>query len=276
MAWPLDGGTIDTTMQGSTLVTADDHAQRHRELGSFVNAAGSKLGLSSGTPALNQILVGNGAGSAIWNGTWNQANLGSPTITNGTINNATFGTPLVTGGTINNTLFGTIVQGGDALGDIYYRGSNGTLTRLGTVSPGKVLSLSSGTIPSWQAASTMYQINPSDGSTTSSSFGTVSGGIGTVAITYGSANVYVDAHANMFNSAAGGICYLEVTYNNGSDIVIGQQGYVIGNTDSISNKAGGGTVLGIGTYVIAAQIKTSASGTARFFQMGLTILSLPA
>lgn len=261
MPFPNDFGTIPANMQGTMLLAdaTDGHSLMHRQLGTIVNAAGSKLGLSSGTPSANQVLYGNGGGTAIWSST---------------INGMSLGTPVITSGTMNSMLLGTITQGGDALGDIYYRGNNGTLTRLAIGGTGQLLTVSIGTLPAWQTAapnkSIMYQINPADGSATSNSFGTVSDGIGTVAITSGSMNVYVDAHANMFNSATNGISYMEVTAN-GS--LVGQQGYVVGGTDSISNKAGGGTTLPVGTYVLAAQVKTSTSGTARYFQMSFTILA---
>lgn len=110
MPFPTDFTPVPTNMQGTTLLAdtnGDDHSLAHRTLGSIVNAMGTKLGLTSGTPANNQALIGNGGGSAGWSGTWNQAALGSPTLTGGTLNNPIIGTPSSTGGTASSITLGT-------------------------------------------------------------------------------------------------------------------------------------------------------------------------
>ena len=110
MAWPNDFGTLPANMQGTTLLADanDGHALMHQQLGSFVNAAGSKLGLSSGTPANNQLLIGIGNGSASWGTTVNGLNLGSPNITGGTITIGTISAP----GTVNAFSVGAAIAEG--------------------------------------------------------------------------------------------------------------------------------------------------------------------
>lgn len=131
MSYPTDAGTLPTNMQGTTTLAdaTDDHALMHREIGSAVNALTVKVGLPAGTPALNQILVGSGAGTANWATVWNQANLGSPTLTGGTINNAILGTPtigsIIIPGTVSALGFSAaIAPGVGTLTDV----AGGTLT----------------------------------------------------------------------------------------------------------------------------------------------------
>lgn len=130
MAFPA---AIDsyTVVAGTTLLTGVDHAAFHNSLGSAVIAIENKLGLSSGTPVANTLLIGSGNGSATWSQTWNSgtigtatinaATIGTPTVTGGTLNNNTFGTPNMTGGTANNLTLGTPIIG--------------TISVPGTVSP---------------------------------------------------------------------------------------------------------------------------------------------
>jgi hypothetical protein len=124
MSFPSSIDAPDTTMQGTTLFTGDDHSLQHRTVATGLIAVENKLGLGVGSATLNQILVGSGAGTATWGTTVNNLNLGTPSITGGsltgTLANGFYGTP-----TINNSTLGTFTAGG-----IY---SNGTISGLGTI-----------------------------------------------------------------------------------------------------------------------------------------------
>lgn len=160
----------------SPLASGPSHSLLHTTMNDTVEAIQSKIGVGSGTATVNKILVGSGNGTSTWSSTWNSgtlgtatinnATIGTPTITNGTINNVVIGTPTITGGTVANSLIGTsLVSGGtiansiygtptltigsDATGDLFYRSSSGTLSRLAIGGTGNILTVSSGTLPSW-------------------------------------------------------------------------------------------------------------------------------
>lgn len=139
MAYPSSIDT-DTPSAGTTLLSADDHSNRHNVIGSAVVALENKVGLGAGSAAAGNILVGSGSGTSVWSQTWNSGSLGTPTI----------GTPAITGGTINNTVLGTpsITLGSDATGDLYYRNSGGSLSRLAAGTNGQFLKQGA-SIPSW-------------------------------------------------------------------------------------------------------------------------------
>jgi hypothetical protein len=135
MAYPTDI-TSFSNPQGTTNLATDDHALQHRTAGSAIVALENKVGIGSGSAALNQILVGSGAGTAAWGTAWNNANLGTPAITGGTANNQILGTPAITGGTANAFNLGTpTITGGISLS------VNGSITQAGaadhiTLTPG--------------------------------------------------------------------------------------------------------------------------------------------
>lgn len=130
-----------TAAQGTNLLTSPDHSLDHRTLGSAVIAIENKLGINSGSAALNQVLIGQGAGSSTWGSVWNNAQLGTPVITSGTIKNSIIGTPAITSGTINLAVLGTptVTLGSDAQGDVYYRSSGGAVARLAPGTSGQFL-----------------------------------------------------------------------------------------------------------------------------------------
>jgi hypothetical protein len=99
--WPSGTSLFDTAMQGTTFVTADDHAARHRELGSLGNNIGAVFGTSAGT---NLLLFVDAAGEFV--PAVNASNVFQDPM-GGTFNNSTFGTVAMTGGTFNNGIFGT-------------------------------------------------------------------------------------------------------------------------------------------------------------------------
>lgn len=116
MAFPATIDSPDTSMQGTTLFTGDDHSLQHRTVGSAVIAIETFLGTNSATNIFGgftsgqQILpIQSGTlGTIIAKGTINNSVFGSPTVTNGT-----FSTPIITGGVsfLNN---GSITQTGVA------------------------------------------------------------------------------------------------------------------------------------------------------------------
>lgn len=107
---------------GTSLLTSPDHAGLHTDMNDTVEAIQDKLGVGSGTPTANRLLIGSGNGTASW------------------------------GTAINNINIGTILQGSDATGDIWYRNSSGVFTRLAIGSNGQFLT-TNGTTPSWGAVS---------------------------------------------------------------------------------------------------------------------------
>ncbi len=139
MAYP---STIDsyTAVNGTTLLSTG-HADNHNVSGSAMITIETKLGIGAGTPAANQVLIGSGAGTSGWSGTWNAAILGTPAVTGGTytsgvVNNATVGTPAITGGTINSVVMGTpAVTGGTWNAATLGTPTIGTITVPGTVAP---------------------------------------------------------------------------------------------------------------------------------------------
>jgi hypothetical protein len=87
---------------GTNLLSAPDHNLDHQELRASVIAVENKLGLSAGSAAANQLLVGQGAGTSTWGSVVNGLILGTPTLTGGT-----YTTPTITGGTANSQTLGT-------------------------------------------------------------------------------------------------------------------------------------------------------------------------
>jgi hypothetical protein len=81
MAFPTSLDTFPGTVaQGTSLISSPDHASDHRTLGSAAYALEQKLGIGSGTPTANKVLIGSGNGTSIWGTEWDNAILGTPTI----------------------------------------------------------------------------------------------------------------------------------------------------------------------------------------------------
>lgn len=94
----------NTDPVGTSLLAVIDHAAQHSTVNDDLTQVENKLGLGAGSASANTLLVGSGAGSAVWGTTWNNGNLGTPTLTGGTStgllsNNPTLGSPSITGGT---------------------------------------------------------------------------------------------------------------------------------------------------------------------------------
>lgn len=164
-------GTVDsfTSPSGTSTTDSPDHALQHTNHNLAIIALEQVIGTTAGTSILKNFTAGgfalNGVGGTLSNGI-----IGTPTITGGTataltlgtpvINNAIVGSPTVTNGTINNATFGTptlnspvITLSSDATGDIFYRSSGGTVTRLAIGAASKFLT-TDGTTPSWAFTNT--------------------------------------------------------------------------------------------------------------------------
>lgn len=146
----LTGGTVANALIGTSQHTG----------GTVTGAVIGTNSIVGGT--ISSALIGT---SQHTGGTVTGAVVGTNTITGGTIsmsvgtlNNMVMGSPTVTSGTLTNSVLNTvtlgtptITVGSDATGDMFYRSSGGTITRLGIGTSGQVIT-TDGTTPSWGAA----------------------------------------------------------------------------------------------------------------------------
>lgn len=100
-----------TNPLGTQALSSPDHAGQHSDINDIGEALEAKVGVGSGTPTVDKILVGSGNGTSIWSGTWNNATMGSPTVTGGTINSVTLGTPIMNTFTTSATTTPTTAPG---------------------------------------------------------------------------------------------------------------------------------------------------------------------
>lgn len=124
MAYPASLDTLSSSMQGTTTLSADDHALNHRSLGSAVGTIEAVIGTTNGTAiaqnfaagdfaarinasnVLQQPLVGTLTGTAtlsassLTGGTVASGTINASLFSSGTINASTLGTPTILGGTI--------------------------------------------------------------------------------------------------------------------------------------------------------------------------------
>lgn len=127
-----------TDPAGTSLLSGVDHAGLHTDVNDTLESMQDTVGTTAGTNVLKDFAAGDfpvrmDAGNTLQTaiiGTINNSTLGSATI-----NNSTLGTP-------------TVTLGSDAEGDLYYRSSAGTTTRLGVGTSGQYLT-TNGTVPSW-------------------------------------------------------------------------------------------------------------------------------
>lgn len=115
-----------TNPAGTNLVISPDHAAMHTSENNEIIAVETKVGVGSGTPTLNKILIGSGNGTSVWGTEWDNGLLGTPTIYNPTI-----GTPAITGGTANAITLGT-----PTIGTITVPGTVAALSFSAAVAPG--------------------------------------------------------------------------------------------------------------------------------------------
>lgn len=139
MAYPTSIDTFQNPSGTSTLANPD-HAVQHANLNTAITAIETVMGTTAGTSVLKNIPQGGFASSSSGTETLTNKTLTSPVINSPTITSPTIGTP-------------SLNLGSDAVGDMYYRGSGGTLSRLaaGTANTDKYLS-TDGTTPSWVTA----------------------------------------------------------------------------------------------------------------------------
>ena len=223
-------GTHVTTLVGGTLANTALIGTPQITGGSVTNAALIGTSQITGGTITNAALIGTSqitGGSvssavlandtigtpAITGGTWtNPAMIGTGQITGGSVTSAvvaspTITTPAISNGTYNNGLFGTptVVLGSDAAGDLLYRSSGGTLTRLAAGTLNHVLTSGGiGTAPSWAVAA--------------------AGGLGTNAQ---GCKVYLSADGTLFNGTAYKIIFDTETYDTGAAWSTAANEYVV-------------------------------------------------
>lgn len=147
--YPSSKQTFTDPSGTSPLASGPDHAALHTSINDTVEALQDTLGTTQGTNIAKNFNAGDLAVRA------NSSNVLQQTL-QGTINNSVIGTPTITGGTANNQTIGTptLVLGSDAQGDLLYRSSGGTITRLGIGAGSQVLT-TNGTTPSWGSVQTV-------------------------------------------------------------------------------------------------------------------------
>lgn len=110
MSFPVTIDSPDTSMQGTSLFTGDDHSLQHRTVAQGLINTETFLGTNSAsnvfggfTSGMVAVPINSGTlGTAISNGTINGLTAGSPAITGGTFTN-----PTITGGTANGITIGS-------------------------------------------------------------------------------------------------------------------------------------------------------------------------
>lgn len=177
MAYP---SSIDSfgNPQGTSLLTSPDHALDHRNLGSAAVAIETVLGTTNGTSVLKNFAAGDFPARI------NTSNVLQQRVS-GTVDNAILGTPAITGGTANNQVLGTprLTLGSDAQGDMFYRSSAGTTTRLAPGTAGQVLKTQgAGANPIWGRATQIVSgtIGTATLTQAGTTYGTIAGLGGTI------------------------------------------------------------------------------------------------
>lgn len=135
MAYPTTIDTFGTTSGTQTLVSAN-HSDLHNNMARSIEGVETTLGTTAGTSVLKNFVAGNFAART------NGETFGTPTL-----NTATIGTPTIANPTIN--------VGSDASGDLYYRNSGGSISRIAIGTPTQQLVVSAGTAPSWSTSTTL-------------------------------------------------------------------------------------------------------------------------
>lgn len=112
MPFPTTIDTPDTTMQGTTLFTGDDHALNHRTLGSSIIAIENNLGTNAGTSILKNFNAGDfgariNSGGILQQTLTGTVNLQGQATASGTMANGVYGTATYQGGTGNSMVLGT-------------------------------------------------------------------------------------------------------------------------------------------------------------------------
>lgn len=129
MAFPSTIESPDITMQGTTTLAGDDHAQAHRVAGSAVIDIQNWLGTNSASNGLFNSYTAGQQPLPIKSGT-----LGT-IISSGTINNGIFGSQSASGGTFTApTLAGLGTNSGTILNGVYNNPKTGTLINIGGLS----------------------------------------------------------------------------------------------------------------------------------------------
>jgi len=276
-------GTLDTLTNpsGTQYLDSPSHSTQHSDLNDAIEALESKVGVGSGTPTVNKVMVGSGNGTATWSGTWNSATLGTPAITGGTVANSLVGTSTITGGTLSGAmLIGTVqhtggtvtgaqlgtntITGGTATSTVLNSNTVGTPTITGgSWTTGTISTSVLGTPTITGGTLSSSTINNAVISTASITGGSVNSiNLGTPTITVGS-----DATGDLFyRSSTGTIARLgigtstQVLTSNGTIPSWGAASSGVTSVVTGSNLTGG-TITGAGTVAMAGTISPTMIGT---------------
>ncbi len=151
MAYPATIITFTDPSGTSLLASGPDHAALHTSINDTVEALETTLGTTAGTNIAKNFNPGDfpariNTSNVLQQVLTGTVNLSAGTITgqlvnSGTIGGGAYGTALHIGGTANNIVLGTptLTLGSDAQGDVYYRSSGGTVTRLAPGTTGQFL-----------------------------------------------------------------------------------------------------------------------------------------
>lgn len=149
-------GTLNNPVIGTPSLTGGTIA--NSLIGTSQHTGGTVTGAVIGTNTITGGTISISAGT-LSTVVVNNSTIGTPGITGGTHNSFVAGTPTITGGTwssgtLPNAVLGTptLTVGSDATGDIFYRSSGGTVTRLAIGTSGQYLT-TNGTTPSWGTVS---------------------------------------------------------------------------------------------------------------------------
>lgn len=118
ITWPVSTDSF-TNPAGTQTLASPDHAGQHSDINDLGEAVESVLGTTAGTSVLKNFAAGD------FSVRINSSNVLQQAL-QGTINSSTLGTP-------------TITLGSDAQGDVFYRSSGGTVTRLAPGTSGQFL-----------------------------------------------------------------------------------------------------------------------------------------
>lgn len=231
-----------------------DHANLHRQENAAVIAIETAVGTTAGTGVLKNFATGDLAARI------NQETLGSATLIGGTIKNPTVGTP-------------TIVLGSDAQGDLLYRSSGGTLTRLAAGTANQFLKTQgAATNPVWSGLGIGgYSVLPTGTQTiVGTSYLPLANGTISVPVTQVS-NVFVMLNGIIQDTTGGAYAYMQAQLNG---TTIGVEGYSYQGQDQAVIAGGMGTSIAVGTYNLIAQGKAS-SGTSTYYKTFMSVLVFP-
>lgn len=241
MAYPATIDTMTPTSGTQTLGSAN-HNNIHNTFGSAVVAIETVLGTTAGTSVLKNFSAGNFAART---------------------NGETFGTPVLTNPTVN--------VGSDATGDLYYRNSGGSVSRLAVGSVAQHLVVSAGTLPAWADDTSVPHIKFIGGTQTTVGTSTA-GAIDLVAATIvatAAGTLQATAGGRWSNNASSQDTFASLLFGSGTLHIYSMRE----NTATLENAF---SLTGVGTYAAGTHtIKVQGSrggGTAFFGSTNLSVM----